>query len=76
MFVYIIASKINKFRNFKYSTVFSTCGYSGRKAEIVYNFSQKRDKKRVNCQYFGQNRYKTRKNFTFSCKSAYLWRKI
>ena len=76
MFVYIIASKINKFRNFKYSTVFSTCGYSDGLREILYKKVTKRDKKRVNCQYFGQNRYKTGRNFTFSCKSAYLWRKI
>ena len=48
----------------------------GRKAEILYNFSQKRDKKRVNCQYFEQNFNKTGKKLILCNNSASIVEKI
>ena len=76
MFVYITASKVNKFRYIEYSTDFSTLSTYGGHASICCKKRQKRDKNRVNCQYFGQNRYKTRKNLTICCKSAFSWGKM
>ena len=47
MFVYITASKVNKFRYIELSTKFLTILISGKPSEIIGKFYAKRDKKRV-----------------------------
>ena len=47
MFVYITASKVNKFRYIEFSTGFYTLSTYGGHASICYKKSQKRDKNRV-----------------------------